>query len=153
MESIPIDRTIYRTLENILEGQIKKLATDIAKTLNVDVKPLIQSIRKDKITTYLYEEDHDKDIDDMKCKSYVKDGAIYSKCSDPIIFKKDYCPKHLIKPNNHIPDSEEIFLIYGEDKKEYYINSEKKIYDRNLNILHGKVDEEEKIVYIFSIES
>jgi hypothetical protein len=46
-----------------------------------------------------------------------------------------------------------LFLIYGPDKKEYYIDSEKKIYDRNLNVLAGKVDEEEKIIYIFSIES
>jgi hypothetical protein len=153
MEQIPIDRIIYQTLENIFEGQVKRLAIDIAKTLSVDVKPLIQSIRKDKITTYLYEEDHDKDVDDMKCKSYVKDGALYSKCSNPIIFKKDYCPKHLIKHNDVIPDSEELFLICGEDKKEYYIDSKKKIYDRNLNVIHGRVDEEEKILYIFSIDS
>ena len=153
MESIPIDRIIYQTLENIFEYQVKKLAIDIAKTLSVDVKPLIQSIRKDKITTYLYEEDHDKDVDDMKCKSYVKDAALYTKCSNPIIFKKDYCPKHLIKPNDVIPESEELFLINGPDKKEYYIDSEKKIYDKNLNVIHGRVDEEEKILYIFSIES
>ena len=153
MESIPIDRIIYQTLENIFEGQVKRLAIDIAKTLSVDVKPLIQSIRKDKITTYLYEEDHDKDVDDMKCKSYVKDAALYTKCSNPIIFKKDYCPKHLIKPNDVIPESEELFLINGPDKKEYYIDSEKKIYDKNLNVIHGRVDEEEKILYIFSIES
>jgi delta 1-pyrroline-5-carboxylate dehydrogenase len=53
MEQIPIDRIIYQTLHNIFEGQVKRLAIDIAKTLSVDVKPLIQSIRKDKITTYL----------------------------------------------------------------------------------------------------
>lgn len=153
MESIPIDRIIYQTLENIFEAQVKKLAIDIAKTLSVDVKPLIQSIRKDKITTYLYDEEDAKDIDEMKCKSYVKDGILYSKCSHPIIFKKNYCPKHLIKHIDIIPESEELFLIYGPDKIEYYIDSEKNIYDKNLNIIHGKVDEDEKIVYIFSIES
>ena len=154
MNSIPIDRTIYQTLENIFESQIKKLATDIAKTLHVDVKPLIQAIRKDKITTYLYEEDHDKDIDEMKCSAYVKEGLIYSKCSNPIIFKESYCPKHMLDHTDTIPSSKELILIYGPDKKEYYIDSDKsnqKIYDKYLNVLNGKVIDNK--VYIFSIDS
>ena len=156
MNSIPIDRTIYQTLENIFESQIKKLATDIAKTLHVDVKPLIQAIRKDKITTYLYEEDHDKDIDEMKCSAYVKEGLIYSKCSNPIIFKESYCPKHMLEhtDNDKIQGSKELVLIYGPDKKEYYIDSDKsdqKIYDKYLNVLNGKVIDNK--VYIFSIDS
>ena len=40
MESIPIDRIIYQTLENIFEAQVKKLAIDIAKTLSVDVSEM-----------------------------------------------------------------------------------------------------------------
>ena len=151
MESIPIDRTIYQTLENVFEGQIKKLATDIAKTLHVDVKPLIQAIRKDKITTYLYEEDHDKDIDEMKCAAYVKEGLIYSKCSNPIIFKELYCPKHMLEHIDTIQGSKELILIYGPEKKEYYIDSDQKIYDKYLNVLNGKIIDNK--VYIFTIDS
>jgi len=154
MQSIPIDRTIYQTLENVFEGQIKKLATDIAKTLHVDVKPLIQAIRKDKITTYLYEEDHNKDIDEMKCTAYVKEGSLYSKCSNPIIFKELYCPKHMLEHIDTIQGSKELILIYGPDKKEYYIDSDKsdqKIYDKYLNVLNGKIIDNK--VYIFTIDS
>lgn len=151
---IPVDKTIFESLENIIEAQVRRLACDIAKTLQVDEKPLIQELRKQKIKTYFYEEEHDKEVYDMKCKAFNKDGAIYTACSDPIVFKKDFCVIHLTDhayTRESIKKSEEIYLIHGANKKEYYYDSKKNIYDSNLNIIHGKIDEDDKTITIYTL--
>lgn len=156
LELIPIDKTIYETMENILEGQVRKLAKDIAKTLKVDEKPLLIAIHKDKVKTYFYEEEHDKEIYEMKCKAYNKEGLIYTKCVEPIIFKKDFCIKHLNQHNSTIDslkESEELYLVYGPDKQEYYFDSNKKIYDRNLNLLNGKIDNDDHKLIIYKVSN
>lgn len=151
---IPIDKIIFESLENIIEAQVRRLACDIAKTLQVDEKLLIKELRKEKIKTYFYEEEHDKEVYDMKCKAYDKDGAIYTACSDPIVFKKDFCVKHILHhahTRETIKKSENIYLVYGPDKKEYYYDSNKNIYDSNLNRIHGKIDEDDKTITIYTV--
>ena len=90
----------------------------------------------------------------MKCKAYNKEGLIYTKCLEPIIFKKDFCIKHLNQHNSTIDslrESEELYLVYGPDKEEYYFDSNKKIYDRNLNLLNGKIDNDDKKLTIYKV--
>ena len=154
LELIPVDKTIFETMENILEAQVRKLAKDIAKSLRVDEKPLLTAIQKEKIRTYFYEEDHETAVYDMKCKAYDKEGALYSRCVHPIIFKKEFCVKHL-ESHKYTVDSlqvsEELYLVYGPDKKEYYFDSKNSIYDRNLNIIKGEIDTESKTIKIYSL--
>ena len=156
LELISVDKTIFETMENILEAQVRKLAKDIAKTLRVDDKPLLLAIQKDKVKTYFYEEEHDTDVYDMKCKAYDKEGAIFTKCNDPIVFKKEFCVKHL-KFHEHTVDSlkesEELYIVYGPDKKEYYFDLQNRVYDRNLNVLNGKIDNDTKEIIIYKVSS
>ena len=150
LEMIPVDKTIFETMENILEAQVRKLAKDIAKTLRVDEKPLLLAIQKEKIKTYFYEEEHETDIYDMKCKAYDKDGAIFTKCNYPIVFKKEFCVKHLKFHKNteeSLKESEELYIVYGPDNKEYYFDSQKRIYDRNINLVEGYIEDNEVVIY------
>jgi hypothetical protein len=156
LELISVDKTIFETLENILEAQVRRLAKDIAKTLRVDEKPLLIALQKEKVKTYFYEEDHELSVYDMKCKAYEKEGALYSRCVHPIVFKKEFCVKHL---NFHkhtvdsLRESEELYIVYTEDKQEYYFDSNSKIYDRNLNLLAGTVDTEKKTIKIYKLSN
>jgi hypothetical protein len=156
LELIAVDKTMFETMENILEAQVRKLAKDIAKTLHVDEKPLLIALKKEKIRTYFYEEDHETAVYDMKCKAYEKEGALYSRCVQPIVFKKEFCVKHLQFHNysvDSLRESEELYLVYGLDKQEYYFDSKNRIYDRNLNLLTGKIDVENKTIKIYSLSN
>jgi hypothetical protein len=156
LELIPVDKTMFETMENILESQVRKLAKDIAKTLHVDEKPLLIALQKEKIKTYFYEEEHELAVYDMKCKAYEKEGALYSRCVQPIVFKKEFCVKHLQfhKYNvDSLRESEELYIVYGADKQEYYFDSKHHIYDRNLNLLTGKVDTENKTIKVYSLSN
>ena len=53
---IGVPKIIYETIEDILEAQIRRLAIDIAKTLNVDSKTLMKELKKEKIKTFLSED-------------------------------------------------------------------------------------------------
>jgi hypothetical protein len=156
LELIAVDKTMFETMENILEAQVRKLAKDIAKTLHVDEKPLLIALKKEKIRTYFYEEEHTVSVYDMKCKAYEKEGALYSRCVQPIVFKKEFCVKHLQFHNysvDSLRESEELYLVYGLDKQEYYFDSKNRIYDRNLNLLTGKIDVENKTIKIYSLSN
>lgn len=156
LELIAVDKTMFETMENILEAQVRKLAKDIAKTLRVDEKPLLTAIQKEKIRTYFYEEEHETSVYDMKCKAYEKEGALYSRCDHPILFKKEFCVKHIQSHKYNVDslrESEELYIVYGTDKQEYYFDSKDRIYDRNLNLLTGKVDTENKSIKIYSVSN
>jgi len=156
LELIPVDKTIYDSLQNIMEGQVRRLALDIVKTLRVEDKPLLQEIRKLKIQTYFFEEENDgtDDIYEMRCKAFEKDGAVYKSCKEPVIYKKEYCPKHLtshLYTLESIKESEELYLVYDSNKTEYYFDANKNLYDRNLTLIHGKIDEETKKITIYTL--
>lgn len=154
VEQIPFNKLIFETIENCLENHIKNLAKDIAKTLSVDEKPLLQAIRNEKIKVYLYEEEEYKDVYEMRCKAFEKEGAIYSPCKEPIVFHKEFCVKHLTNHSytrDSIKESEELYLIYGSNKMEYYYDNKKNLYDRNLNLLSGKIDHDERKLTIYKI--
>ena len=86
----------------------------------------------------------------MKCKAYDKDGAIFTKCNYPIVFKKEFCVKHLKFHKNteeSLKESEELYIVYGPDNKEYYFDSQNRIYDRNINLVEGYIEDNEVVIY------
>lgn len=131
---VPIPRTIYESIQDSLQSQIDSLARDIAKTLDVNEKILLQEIRKEKIGIYLMDDDCDLDT---KCKSYMnKNGYIYTKCDEPVIYNTSLCPKHSVHPIYYetIQHYTCVSSIVINDIK-YYIDDKCKLYDEELNTI------------------
>jgi len=131
---IAVPKIIYESVEDILEAHSRRLAIDIAKTLGVNEKILLNEIRKDKIQTYLFEDNID--ISDLCCKSYIKHKHVYMPCEQPILYKKDFCiehmTKHILKEN--IKEAE-ILQVLCIDNITYYRNINNKVYDSEFEII------------------
>jgi hypothetical protein len=146
---IPLPRIIYDTIENVLEAQIHRLALDIAKTLGVSEKPLLQELKKEKITTYILDESCIEDIYELQCKAYVKNKHVYLPCDQPILYKKNFClahlEKHLLKED--INNNERLYVLY-QDNIKYYCDIDNKVYDTDFNKI-GIYNTSKKIITLF----
>jgi len=131
---IPLPRIIYDTIENVLEAHIRRLAVDIAKTLDVDVKPLLQELKKDKVYAYILDDSCIEDIHTLQCKAYVKTKNIYAPCDQPLVYKKDFCVTHLEKHivKDDIKNNEVLYVLY-QDNIKYYYDINNKVYDSDFN--------------------
>jgi hypothetical protein len=133
-EKILVPRVIYETIENVLEAQIRKLAIDISKTLNVDEKILLQNLKKDKISVMLLDESVIDDIDTLRCKSYDKYNNVYLPCEQPVVYKKDFCTKHMTNHilKSHIQSNTCLTKLEYENIT-YYRDSNNSVYDTTFN--------------------
>jgi hypothetical protein len=87
----PIPRILWESLEIALTAKVHALAKDIAKALDVDVKPLMTALTKEKVSAYLVEQaDIDADVSDLRCPC----GAAIAWMPAAAITKKR-CPEHL----------------------------------------------------------
>jgi len=150
---LPLNKLVYESLEDILDYQIKKLAKDIAKTLNVDPKLLLIELKKEKILAYVIEEDY-VDIDSMKCKYYDKKENIYIPCEEPVIFKKDYCVHHINYgiTKEKIPKDSIELTILKLNSILYYKDSSNRVFNSSF-IPIGEFDSHTNILYEFTIEN
>jgi hypothetical protein len=135
-QTIALPRLIYESIENVLEAQIRRLAIDIAKTLDVNEKTLLQEIKKDKVSVFILDEAEAEDIYDCRCKAYEKNNTIYIPCEEPIVYKKEYCVKHL---TTHILKEQilmnEVLYILCLDNMKYYRDKNNKVYNSEFNII------------------
>jgi len=154
MEKIPLPKIIYNTLEDVLEGQIRRLVGDIAQNLGVDPKPLIQSIMKEKVSCYLFEESvEDYDLHTARCKSYelvvYNNNNLYVPCKKPIVYTKDYCISHL-KNHLDVPNTENILDTLIVENTRYYVDKFKKVYSLDFKKIGLYFPNDEKIL-IFKV--
>jgi len=135
-QTIALPRLIYEAIEDVLEAQIRKLVIDIAKTLDVNEKLLLQEIKKDKVSVFILDEAEKDDIYEYRCKSYEKHENIYIPCEEPIVYKKEFCVKHLTK---HLLKEEvqmnEVLYILCFDNIKYYRDKNNKVYNSEFNII------------------
>jgi hypothetical protein len=133
-EKILVPRVIYETIENVLEAQVRKLAINIAQTLNVNEKLLLQELKKDKISVMLLDESSSDDVDSLRCKAYDKYGHIYLPCEEPVVYKKDFCTKHMTVHTLKSDIQHNICLTKLEYETEtYYRDSNNNVYDSKYN--------------------
>ena len=129
MEPTPllVPTIIHETILDTLEAQVRKLAKDIAKTLNVDEKLLIQELKKEKLEILTF--DDNVDIIELTCKSYVLEKNVYIPCGQPIVYKKDYCISHLHDnlTFDKLKDLD-VLTILNYDSVKYYRNRENMVY-------------------------
>ena len=134
MEKILLPRIIYESIENVIEAQVKRLALDIAKTLNVNENVLLQELKKDKISILLLDESESTDIDSLRCKAYDRYEHVYIPCEEPVVYKKDFCTKHMIKHVLKEDVQHNICLqVLEYDGIKYYRDKHNKVYDSSFN--------------------
>jgi hypothetical protein len=135
-QTIALPRLIYEAIEDVLEAQIRRLAIDIAKTLDVNEKVLLQEIKKDKISIFILDEAEADDIHEYRCKAYEKHNTIYIPCEEPIVYKKDFCVKHL---TTHILKEDvqinEVLYILCINNMKYYKDKNNKVYNNEFNMI------------------
>jgi hypothetical protein len=150
MERVPLPKIIYNTLEDVLEAQIRRLVGDIAQSLSVDPKPLMQSIMKEKVSCYIFEESvEDYDLHTARCKSYelvvYNNNHLYIICKKPIVYTKEYCVDHL---KNHVaaPNTENVLDTLVVEDKKYYVDKFKKVYSLDFKKIGLYFPEHEKVL-------
>jgi len=135
-QTIALPRLIYEAIEDVLEAQIRRLAIDIAKTLDVNEKVLLQEIKKDKVSVFILDEAEADDIHGYRCKAYEKHNTIYIPCEEPIVYKKDFCVKHL---TTHILKEDvqmnEVLYILCINNMKYYKDKNNKVYNNEFNMI------------------
>ena len=135
-EKILVPRVIYETIENVLEAQVRKLAIDIAKTLNVNEKILLSELKKDKLSILILDESESADVDSLRCKAYDKHEHVYVPCEEPVIYKKDFCTKHIVKHTIKEELQEHICLVTLKyDNITYYRDKNNKVYNTKFNVI------------------
>ena len=148
-EKILVPRAIYESIENVLEAQVKKLAIQIAQTLNVNEKVLLQELKKDKISVMLLDEINPIDVDSYSCKAYEKYENVYIPCEDPVVYKKEFCTKHMIQHlvKDDLLNNECLFEVIYDGTK-YYKDKNNKIYDSSFNKIGYYIASSETIVLL-----
>ena len=135
-EKILVPRVIYETIENVLEAQIRRLAIDIAKTLNVNEKILLNELKKDKLSILILDESESVDVDSLRCKAYDKHEHVYFPCEEPVIYKKEFCTKHIVKHTvkEDLHDYQCLITI-KYDNTIYYRDINNKVYNTKFNMI------------------
>ena len=148
--TLGVPKIIYESIEDILEAQVRRLAIDIAKTLGVNEKLLLSELKKDKIKTYLF--DDDVDIDMLRCKAYNLHEYVYIPCEQPIVYKKDFCLEHLLHHTlkDDIKDVDILSVLYI-DGTQYYRNIKNKVYNTEFKIV-GVYNPDKKEICKFVLE-
>jgi len=147
----PIPKVIYKNIKDTLNGNIYRLAKDIAKTLDVDEKLLLNEIKKDTFHIYPFDEEDDDqpDLDEMKCLSYIKKDNIYYPCKEPPIYPQMFCHNHL---HNHI--TKDVIkdytvlsiLMYGNET--HYLDKKNRVYNVGFKLI-GIFNEESNSIITF----
>jgi len=136
MDRVPLPKIIYDALEDVLEAQVRRLVGDVAKSLKVDPKPLLQSVRQEKTLVYLFEESvEDYNLHTARCKAYDLEKHnstdIYIPCKNAVVYTRDYCVAHA-KHRSTVPDTENILNCISVDGVRYYVDKHNKVYNLEL---------------------
>jgi hypothetical protein len=97
---IPIPKVYWDTLQAALQAQVKKLAKEIATTLNQSEVPLLKALAAEKVGAYLFEEEGSElvDLQAMRCQQLApsqENPAVLQTCNEPILLgKNNCCPYH-----------------------------------------------------------
>ena len=135
-QTVALPRLVYEAIEDVLEAQIRRLAMDIAKTLDVNGKILLQELKKEKVSVFILDEADIEDIHEYRCKAYEKQSNIFVTCEEPVVYNKDFCVKHL---TNHTLKEDiqmnEVLHILCLDSIKYYRDKNNKVYNSEFNMI------------------
>jgi hypothetical protein len=163
---VPIRKLLWDALELTIETQAKRLARDIADALGQDSSPLLKSIRDEKVSVYLFDEQGDDNIDlsEHRCEHLITipgQDCYLTPCCNPAVWlpsntsQTDHkaCLTHSLTPSQH-----GIFR-QGCKKRaklkrwnEYYIQEENGAAYNQSGTLVGKFCSIKNVLEIFEVD-
>jgi hypothetical protein len=161
MQQIPLPKLYWETFQDALQSQVKRLAKEIAGTLNQSEQPLLKALATEKITAYLFEEEGAEliDLQRMRCKhiqASTENPAVFQRCNHPILLgtSQAACPHHALHPKPSLQHPVETFRIIKDrgSGKKFWVDSEGHIRDSTLRIC-GTYTAEKSICTALKIET
>ena len=144
-EALPIPRILWDSVESVLTAQVNKLAKDIAETLDKPVKSLLDAIKKDKVTAYLWEEPSQEmmELETMVCQAFTRHPEnvnILCKCSQPIVWSSlsqtaKRCAEHMNIREIYVSPSLIQLKPIIIKNTQYYLRDEKEIINSSLEMV------------------
>lgn len=128
--AVPVTRSLWESLEAVLDAQSRILIKDIARSLRQDEKVLLNEYRKDKTTAYLVDMNEPTN-EKFQCEALADETTIVKRCRRPVLFGNKRCPEHVTwkepyanKPTlRRIENDSEIYFVevhpFGETKTVY----------------------------------
>ena len=153
MSHFPIPKVIVKNIKNALFGEMRRLAVDIAKTLDADPNLLLKELNEEKVDFYPFEEEDEPDLDEMHCHAYMKKDNIYHPCSNPPVYPQLFCIKHLHEhiTIDKIKDHEKLNIL-TYDNITYYHDKKNRVYDSEFKLI-GIYKKESNLIVLFKHDS
>jgi hypothetical protein len=92
-QAVPVQRSLWESLEALLMNESKRLVEDIAKKLRQDPKLLWNEIRKEKMTAYMVD-CTEPTAESFLCQGFLYKTAVACRCRKPVVFGTTLCPEH-----------------------------------------------------------
>jgi len=108
---VPIPRILWENFEIALTAKVHALAKDIAKTLDVSAKPLMDALTKGKVSAYLVDQaDIDADVSELRCPCGAAivwtTAATKKRCPEHLRMKRiEIQPTHFLEEDGAVVDS------------------------------------------------
>lgn len=145
----PVSKPLWDSLESALLARSKDLIRDIAKSLHVPDKTLMDAFRKKKHDCYLVDLTEPTN-ETFLCQALVPCSNLAVRCRKATIYGDRFCPEHCgWQCPKEIQNKPILRRIIAEDDI-YYVDNMCQIYDTNYNRI-GKMKEKKCI--IFEVES
>ena len=122
---IKVPRILWENFEIALTAKVHALAKDIAKTLDVSAKPLMDALTKEKVSAYLVDQaDIDADVSELRCPC----GAAIV-WTTAVATTKKRCPEHLgmerieIQPTHFLEEDGAVVDSAGNQRNMRWIHT------------------------------
>ena len=148
----PVPSLLWEAFQGALEGNMRRLAKDIAKSLLQPEAPLIQAIMTKTIRPYIFEEaDTEKELD-MRCDYLCAHDCFIKKCSQPILWTAGVsrCPEHMYLPA--VKSSlQVVYPLEPVEEEQLYVAEDGTAYGEGF-MARGRFDLESKRLTLFTID-
>jgi hypothetical protein len=144
-EALPIPRILWDSVEAVLTAQVHKLVKDIAETLEKPAKPLLDAIKKDRVTAYLWEDTGQEmlEMDSLRCTAVTRhpeNVSILVPCSQPIVWgslsrESHRCAEHMHVKEVNVSQSLIRLARIRVNETLYYLRDGREILNTRLEIV------------------
>jgi hypothetical protein len=134
--SVAIPDIILSSMKEVFDANITHMVKDIAKTLNKDPTPLLQAIKSQKGSIYIFDESSPSEID-MRCQILCQKPAaplFCQPCGRPILWSSglaagtERCAEHAYHSNvsYSLPV---LYPIETETEEKYFVGEDDTVYN------------------------
>ena len=149
----PVPSLLWEAFQDALEGNMRRLAKDIAKTLLQPEAPLLAAIMTKTVRPYIFEETDDRELDmrcDYICQRPATPGVLQS-CGQPVLWSSGIsrCPEHVHSQQK----GSTLPTVYPLDYEEpLYVTEDGTAYSAAEGfVARGRFDKERKRLTLFTV--